>query len=670
MGLTDGRGGNNTVAMKTRNILFGAILGLVPMLTTAATIDRAVFTEVVNSVRVIEPATKKTGAAKVQAEFNAPSILRTGPDSRAEMISSDQTVTRVGQNTVFSFEPNSREVDLEKGSVLFQSPSGKGGGTIKTPSASAAVLGTTLIATTTKNGGFKVLLVEGKGRVTAADGTVRTLTSGQLVYALPGGKLSNVFEFRLSQQVGAAKLVSGFKKPLPSAAKIAAAIARQEKDIVSGKAIATNFIASGSPNYAYQVNVQHDASIQQNGESTVAATRYQSAATSDAIIFTPDLELERLFAPAELEVSGDAAPLSFSQDAIGQSKDFARSTNGESFVGNNIVFATPAVNLSPYEGHDVFQFLAVNDVLFDQSVDLGTFSGEVQFLAGGTLQASGVSISANAKRLSLLAVGSATGLGASLPASLNDFQTEVPLKLEDFRAFNEGGGLDLIGGDVRLKHTAFFANTDMRVLAARDFASQGAPGAVLKSPSVDFPGVAPGLDPRMSVFGGGGVTVAATRDFLASRTAFISPNIRLAAGGKLALNIVQIDDRTAPSSGSAGSAGQSAGTSPTLGVRLFSQDLLALNRVAFYANGVLMQSNTIFLQSVSFRDSSRVVLESRIGRLALISAGAAPQPGFVNIVRNTVKYGGVAVAPGSSVVIQNGAGPTPSGPGIVVRPRR
>ena len=130
MGLTDGRGGNNTVAMKSRNILFGAILGLVPMLTTAATIDRAVFTEVVNSVRVIEPATKKTGAAKVQAEFNAPSILRTGPDSRAEMISSDQTVTRVGQNTVFSFEPNSREVDLEKGSVLFQSPSGKGGGTI------------------------------------------------------------------------------------------------------------------------------------------------------------------------------------------------------------------------------------------------------------------------------------------------------------------------------------------------------------------------------------------------------------------------------------------------------------------------------------------------------------------------------------------------------------
>ena len=163
------------------------------------------------------------------------------------------------------------------------------------------------------------------------------------------------------------------------------------------------------------------------------------------------------------------------------------------------------------------------------------------------------------------------------------------------------------------------------------------------------------------------MTVAATHDFLASRTAFVSPNIHLAAGGKLALSIVQIDDRTAPFSGSAGASG---GPSPTLGVRLFSQDLLTLNRVAFYANGVLMQSNTIFLQNVGFRNNSRIVLESRIGRLILIPAGAAPQPGYVNVVRNTVKYGGTAVSPGSSVVIQNGAGPTPSGPGIVVRPRR
>src|SRR4030095_7012480 len=100
------------------------------------------------------------------------------------------------QRTLFSFEPNSRQIDLQRGTILFQSPSGKGGGNIRTSAASAAVLGTTLIVTTTKNGGFKVLLLEGKGRVKSADGSVRLLKGGQMVYALPGGKLSNTLEFR------------------------------------------------------------------------------------------------------------------------------------------------------------------------------------------------------------------------------------------------------------------------------------------------------------------------------------------------------------------------------------------------------------------------------------------------------------------------------------------
>jgi hypothetical protein len=94
--------------------------------------------------------------------------------------------SRVGQNSIFSFARDSREIELQQGSILFQSPTGKGGGTIRTPAASAAVLGTTLIVTTTKNGGFKVLLIEGHGRVRGANGAVRNLTSGQMVYALRG----------------------------------------------------------------------------------------------------------------------------------------------------------------------------------------------------------------------------------------------------------------------------------------------------------------------------------------------------------------------------------------------------------------------------------------------------------------------------------------------------
>ncbi len=651
--------------MNARTILLGAIAALAPILSTAATIDRAVFTEVVNNVRVIEPVTKKTGGARVQEEFNAPNILRTGADSRAEMIASDQTVTRVGQNTVFSFEPNSREVNLEKGSILFQSQSGKGGGTIKTPSASAAVLGTTLIVTTTKNGGFKVLLVEGKGRVKAGDGSVRTLTGGQLVYALPGGKLSNVFEFRLSQQVGASKLVSGFKKPLPSAGKIAAAIAKQEKDIANGGAIVTNLLASGSPNYAYQVDVARDAIVRKN-EEAAAATPFQTAATTDAIIFEPALDTGRIFGPAELEVSGEVAPYLFEPGNSAQMDNFARSTDPQIFVANNILFATPTVNFAPYEGRDVFQFLAVNDVLFDQSVNLGNFGGELQFLAGGTIQAAPrVSISATAKRLTFLAVGSSTGLDSALPTGLQDFKTDVPLTLTHFSAFNKGGGLDLLGGDVQLQATRFRAVGDVRVAAVRDLTTQGAKGSALLFPNPDAAGIAPSLGAGMSEFSSSkNVNVFAGRDFLATGVGFRGSSVRLASAGRMSLKTVQIEDFTAP--GGPSSGGTSLSLAPN--VRLYAADLLSLNRVNFYANGILMQSKTLLLQDVNFRSGSRVILESNIGRLAQIGAASPPRPGFVNVVGNSVRYGGTPVGPNSSVVIQNGPAPTPGGPGVIVRP--
>src|SRR5688572_19493801 len=82
--------------MNTRTLLLGAIASVAALpLIRAASIDRATITEVVNSVSVIEPASKRTSAARREQLFTAPNVLRTGADSRAEMVSPDQTVTRV-----------------------------------------------------------------------------------------------------------------------------------------------------------------------------------------------------------------------------------------------------------------------------------------------------------------------------------------------------------------------------------------------------------------------------------------------------------------------------------------------------------------------------------------------------------------------------------------------
>jgi FecR protein. len=222
--------------MKTRFLWAVALVGLALPLHAASLIE-STFTEVVKNVNVIASATKSTIPARVNDPFKAPDLVRTGPGSRAEMTAPDQTITRVGANTVFSFEPAGRNLRLEQGSVLFHSPAGKGGGTIKTGGASAAVLGTTTIVVTTVDGGFKFIVLEGWGKATLADGKSKNLKAGQIVFILPGGKgFSEVLDINLGKLVGGSQLISGFAHELPSLALINAAIQKQNDDLAKGRA--------------------------------------------------------------------------------------------------------------------------------------------------------------------------------------------------------------------------------------------------------------------------------------------------------------------------------------------------------------------------------------------------------------------------------------------------
>lgn len=195
-------------------------------------------TEVVEKVDVLDATSKRQKAARVNERFNVPDFLTTGVNSRAEMVAADGTVTRVGSNTTFSFSPSKREINLEKGSLLFHSPTGKGGGVIRSGSASAAVLGTTIMVAATTDGGFKMMVLEGVARATLANGSVSSVNAGQLVYILPGGKsFAPVTGFRLQSQVAGSALVQGFKTPLQSLGRIADFTNRQEKKIETGKAV-------------------------------------------------------------------------------------------------------------------------------------------------------------------------------------------------------------------------------------------------------------------------------------------------------------------------------------------------------------------------------------------------------------------------------------------------
>jgi hypothetical protein len=246
--------------MKT-NLLICAAVALVNFSAAAAPLTESTFTEIIHDVNTLTTA-GNPAAAKVSDMLKAPDRVRTGPESRAELTATDNTITRVGANTVFSFSDRGRTLNLEQGSLLFHSPKGNGGGTIKSGGVSAAVLGTTLMVSATIDGGFKVILLEGKGSVTLANGKSVTLKAGQMVFVAPGGtQLSGVMTINLGKLVAGANLLNGFSHPLASRALIDAAVRGQNELLASGAAVDTGRPAA-------------------NGLDGVDHTGYQTAARS------------------------------------------------------------------------------------------------------------------------------------------------------------------------------------------------------------------------------------------------------------------------------------------------------------------------------------------------------------------------------------------------------
>src|SRR6185369_1383017 len=147
--------------MQTRILSAVILLGTGVSALAATPLTESTFTEVIRAVNVVAAADKSVAPARTNEVFKVPDRVRTGTASRAEMTAPDQTITRVGADTVFTFAPDSRDILLQRGSVLFHPPAGAGGGAIKNHGTAAAVLGTTEIGAILSDGSFKILDLEG-----------------------------------------------------------------------------------------------------------------------------------------------------------------------------------------------------------------------------------------------------------------------------------------------------------------------------------------------------------------------------------------------------------------------------------------------------------------------------------------------------------------------------
>src|SRR6202011_6180714 len=141
---------------------FSALVHL-PAVADAAELRAAHVTQIINDVKLL-PGQAAARPAVVNDSVAAGTAVRTGVDSRTELTFADLTITRLGANTIFSFNEGARQIELGGGAVLVQVPRGGADAKIATAAVTAAITGGTALFESNKGLATKLLMLEGIGR--------------------------------------------------------------------------------------------------------------------------------------------------------------------------------------------------------------------------------------------------------------------------------------------------------------------------------------------------------------------------------------------------------------------------------------------------------------------------------------------------------------------------
>lgn len=170
-------------------ILFSALtlLFIARHVVAADSKKEARVTQIIRDVKLL-PTDAAARAAVVNDRVAENTGVRTGGDSRSELTFTDLTITRLGANTIFSFNKAGRNAQVDSGSLLLRVPKDSGGGRIRTSAVSVAVTGTTLIVESTRGGRNKLFVLEGSARLSLVKypQQFQNVAAAQMVDVPPG----------------------------------------------------------------------------------------------------------------------------------------------------------------------------------------------------------------------------------------------------------------------------------------------------------------------------------------------------------------------------------------------------------------------------------------------------------------------------------------------------
>ena len=252
----------------------GLLLPLATSLNGATQKQEARITGIVHDVRLVTGG-GATHAASANESVREGMTVRTGTASRVEITFADQTIARLGANSVFDFK-DTRNLELKDGTMLLQAPRNAKGAKIHAAGFVAALTGTTTVLESYPTH-YKVLVLEGTGRLYRPShlGDSILVEAGQMVFGQPNSALSDPVDFDIGRFLKTSRFILDFK-PLRSGAAMASESQKQQKAKSKKNLIDTNLVILGG---GTMVSLVDPAQIDAIGRGTRPAATTASSST-------------------------------------------------------------------------------------------------------------------------------------------------------------------------------------------------------------------------------------------------------------------------------------------------------------------------------------------------------------------------------------------------------
>lgn len=389
-----------------RPLAFSALLALATASIQAGPLTEARIARIINDVTVIKP-TDGVHPASLNELVKDDMAVKTGIKSRSELLFQDETLTRLGPETLFSFKTGTRDMSLERGAMLLQVPKGIGGAKIHSASVTAAITGTTIMMEHVPGKTLKVLVLEGSLRLSVNGrlGDSLLLLPGKMVIMPPNAKrIPDPISVDIAKVMKTSALVNmgGTSTPLPSVGLIQTEIATQAKIVKRQELVATNLAIEGNgselrlvmSDVSKVMDTKHPAAIIQEpaptstGDSTPISPVATPGATPSVSPAAPSTDASPSPAPT-LDPTSAATPTPTpSQSLDGTSNDPIDDATNANFGSNDApvkdVIVDKPVDLSADGKHGNFTAVSKGKIEVKKSLKVSS-NGANGSKAGGNV---------------------------------------------------------------------------------------------------------------------------------------------------------------------------------------------------------------------------------------------------------------------------------------------